>query len=47
MTDLLLIKNEIFRKLIIEKDEKYDIINIGGATKVLIDLKNPERLAHI
>ena len=47
MTDLLLKKNEAFRKLIIEKDEKYNITNITGATKVLIDFENPEALAQI
>ena len=47
MTDLLLKKNENFRRLIIEKDEKYDITNVTGATKVLIDFENPEALAQI
>jgi hypothetical protein len=47
MTDLLLKKNEAFRRLIIEKDEKYDITNVTGAIKVLIDFENPEALAQI
>ena len=47
MTDLLLRKNEAFRRLIIEKDEHYDITNVTGATKVLIDFENPEALAQI
>jgi hypothetical protein len=47
ITDLLLKKGETFRRLIIEKDEKYDITNITGATKVLIDFENPEALAQI
>lgn len=47
MTDLLLKKNEAFRRLIIVKDEKYDITNVTGATKVLIDFENPEALAQI
>ena len=47
MTDLLLDKNENFCRLIIEKDEKYDIMNVTGATKILIDFKNPEALDQI
>ena len=47
MTDLLLKKDEAFRRLVIEKDKKYDITNVTGATKVLIDFDNPEALAQI
>ena len=47
MTDLLLKKNENFRRLIIEKDEKYDITNVTGATKVLIDFSDEDALAQI
>ena len=47
MTDLLLKKDESFRRLLIEKDEKYDITNVTGATKVLIEFDNPEALAQI
>ena len=44
---MFLKKNEAFRRLIIEKDAKYDITNVTGATKVLIDVENPEALAQI
>jgi len=44
---LFLKKNEAFRRLIIEKDERYNITNVTGATKVLIDFKNPDALAQI
>ena len=40
-------KNEAFRWLIMDKDEKYDITNVIGTTKVLIDFENPEALAQI
>ena len=47
MTDLLLKKHETFRKLMIEKNEKFDIIHVTGATKVLIDFENPEALSQV
>ena len=40
-------KDETPRRLVIEKDKKYDVTNIIGATKALIDFANPEGLAQI
>ena len=47
MTDLLVPENEIPRRLTIEKDKDYNIMNVIGATKVRIDFENPEALAKI
>jgi hypothetical protein len=44
---LFLKKNEAFRRLIIEKDEKYNTKNVIGATKLLIDIENPDAFAQI
>jgi hypothetical protein len=47
LTELFLKKNEAFLRLIIEKDEKYNTTNVIGATKLLIDIENPDALAQI
>ncbi len=44
---MFLKKNEAFLRLIIEKDEKYNTTNVIGATKLLIDIENPDALAQI
>ena len=47
MTDLLVPENGIPRRLTIEKDKFFNIMNVIGATKVHIDFDDPEALTKI
>ena len=47
MTDLLLPKDGRFRKLIIKKDKKQNIVKVEGATMVPVDFTDAKELEKV